>query len=207
LIYIYKNNRNKHKAISDANIYVSLVVESLVPKIAEDGTIKLQIKPTHDVHDKASRDKAFVQDIIPLIKLRRKRKSTAMLTDEFLQECYHSLSSHHLSTGHAPSYSEFSTKAIQARVSASSLFVKNYMGNNEMSYREKKLLGSRHPLTSLLAIIRKQGMDLLLPSIVQDKVLVTVYVAINSESGPAHKVSSSLSIFTIITIITIIIRN
>lgn len=45
-------NRNKHRPMSDTNAYVSLIVESLVPKIANDGTIKLQIKPTHDVVDK-----------------------------------------------------------------------------------------------------------------------------------------------------------
>ena len=103
------------------------------------------------------RDKAFIQDIIPLIKLRQKRKSTSMLTDEFLQECYQSLTNSHISlTGHAPAYSEFSAKAAQARITVTSLFGKNY-GNNELSYREKKLLLNRHPLTSLLAIIRKQG--------------------------------------------------
>lgn len=48
-------NRNKQKPSSDVNVYVSLLVESMVPKIAEDATIKLQIKPTHNLHDKAAR--------------------------------------------------------------------------------------------------------------------------------------------------------
>ena len=48
-------NRSKHRPMTDTSVYVSLIVESLVPKIANDGTIKLQIKPTHDLHDKAAR--------------------------------------------------------------------------------------------------------------------------------------------------------
>ena len=129
-----------------------------------------------------------MQDIIPLIQLRKKRKSTLLLADEFLQECYGNLTSNHLSpAGHpAALYStDYSSKGIQ-RSAVSGLIGKNYMGN-ELSYREKKLLGSRHPLTSLLAIIRKQGMDLLLPSVVQDKVLVTIFVAIHTQLGLAHK--------------------
>ena len=173
-------NRNKHRATSDASVYMSLIVESvLTPKISDDGNLTLQIKAghLHDIHDKILRKKAFVKEVITLVQLRKKTQSSAnlLLNDDLLQECY----------SHLASTCQQQTSEFYSDLNSTKNYDNTIIGMP--SYREKKLLSNRHPLTSLLAIIRKQGMDLLLPSSVQDKILVTIFVAIQAEVGPAHK--------------------
>ena len=120
-----------------------------------------------------------MKEIITLINVRKKSQSTSnlLINDELLQECYS-----HLSAICNQQTSDFCHLDLHISKKKEDNVV---MGIP--SYRERKLLSMRHPLTSLLAIIRKQGMDLLLPAAVQDKILVTIFVAIKAETGPAHK--------------------
>lgn len=51
-------NHSKHRVTSDASVYMSLLVESvLTPKISDEGNLTLQIKlgHLHDIHDKILR--------------------------------------------------------------------------------------------------------------------------------------------------------